>query len=184
MIMVLFFFLLCYVSYQDIAKRRIFNHSVVLVLGIGILFLIFPDGNQLSKSWSDSLIAATIFFALFFSFYALGWMGAGDVKFGAVLAFCLGLQAFFYVWVISIVVAIMYSQLVNVLSMYGMESIKIKMTLGNVVEGKKYVPYGALLSISAMIFILGAPWVQASAKNQRCVVWRPLSSPWCFQCCF
>lgn len=158
MILSLFFFLLCYVSYQDITKRRIFNNSVLLGLGIGFLFLFLPESNKLSRGWNDSLFAVAVFFALFFVFYQLRWMGAGDVKFGTVLAFCLGINAFFYVWVISVVMAIVYGQLVNLLSVFGMEHIKMKMTLGHVAQGKKYVPYGALLSIAAMIFILGSPW--------------------------
>ena len=159
MILVFFFFLLCYVSYQDITKRKIFNHSVLCGLAIGVLSFFLPESNGLSKGATDSLTAASIFFVLFLVFYRLGWMGAGDVKWGAVLAFCLGLHAFFYVWVISVVMAIVYGQIVNLLAVFGMEKIKMKMTLGNFVQGKKYVPYGALLSIAAMIFILGSPWV-------------------------
>ena len=158
MIDILFFFMLCYVSYQDITKRKIFNHSVLLGLSIGILFLVFSGGDRLSKGWSDSLAAATVCFVLFFIFYKIGWMGAGDVKWGAVLAFCLGFYAFCYVFLISLFVSVIYGLLVNLLSILGNETIKMRLTFGVVVSGKKYVPYGALLSISAMIFILGESW--------------------------
>jgi len=156
MVLMLFFFLLCYVSYQDITKRKIFNHSVLCGLVIGCLFLLLPDGNRFSIGWSYSLSAAAIFFVFFLVFYRIGWMGAGDVKWGAILAFCFGMQAFFYIWVISVVMAVIYGLVLNLFAFF--RSGKMNAIFFGFTQGKKHVPYGALLSISAMIFILGESW--------------------------
>lgn len=89
---------------------------------------------------------------VFLIFYKIGWMGAGDVKLGAVLAFIFGFDNFLWVWVFSIIMLIIYSVLIKIIYKLGYEKIGFKLAGGSC-DGK-YIPYGAFLSISSMLLIL------------------------------
>ena len=71
----------------DLRSRRISNRLVVTGLGIGLVL------NLLLGSWAGlgwSLLGGLLGLALFFPFFALGGMGAGDVKLLACLGAILG----------------------------------------------------------------------------------------------
>jgi prepilin peptidase CpaA len=88
------------VAASDLYARRVPNRSLVLALGIGAacLTLLQPE------AWPHAL-AGLACAAVLLPFYALGWMGAGDVKFFAVLGFLLGAPALLPIWVIASVLA-------------------------------------------------------------------------------
>lgn len=104
----MFLFLLFHVIKNDIEKKKIFNESVVMCLFVGAFLLIFDNDKKISQGWVGSLEALIVFFSVFLVFYIVGFMGAGDVKFGAALAFCFGLNLFFIVLCISIFISIIY----------------------------------------------------------------------------
>lgn len=79
-------------------------------------------------------------------------MGGGDVKLGSVLAFILGLNNFLWVWVVSIVFLIIYAVFVKIIYAFGYELIGLKLVGGS--NERRYIPYGAFLSISSMLLIL------------------------------
>jgi len=71
----------------DLRSRRISNRLVVTGLGLGLVL------NLLLGGWAGlgwSLLGGLLGLALFFPFFALGGMGAGDVKLLACLGAILG----------------------------------------------------------------------------------------------
>lgn len=150
--MVLLFFLLSYIAWCDITKRKIYNKSVILLF-ITIFFVKVVFNQKLElNNFISGFSSFLICFLVFIIFYCLKWMAAGDVKLGAVLAFFFGMQDFFVVWIISIALALGYVALVKIAYMAGWEVLRQKLTFKDV--GKKYVPYGALLCFASMFFIL------------------------------
>lgn len=145
-------FLLGYIAWGDIANRRIKNKSIVLLFSLICFLKFFQEVDIGGVSIYDSLISFFVYSFSFLFFYKLNWMGAGDVKLVAVLAFFFGLQDFFVVWLISIALALGYVALVKIAYMAGWEVLRQKLTFKDV--GKKYVPYGALLCFASMFFIL------------------------------
>lgn len=130
-------------------KKKVLNFSVITFFLMGFYFLIFYKNSAVASGWMDAICAAIACFVFFFCFYVLGWMGAGDVKFAAALAFCLGVEASVYVWGISVVMALLYSCVV-----FLQERLQAARTGVLTKHGVKYVPYGALLSASTMIYVL------------------------------
>lgn len=145
-------FLLGYIAWGDIANRRIQNKSIVLLFSLICFLKFFQEVDIGGVSIYDSLISFFVYSFSFLFFYKLNWMGAGDVKLVAVLAFFFGVQDFFVVWIISIALALGYVALVKIAYMAGWEVLRQKLTFKDV--GKKYVPYGALLCFASMFFIL------------------------------
>lgn len=145
-------FLLGYIAWSDIANRKIKNKSIVLLFSLICFLKFFQEVDIGGVSICDGLISFFVYFFSFLFFYKLNWMGAGDVKLGAVLAFFFGVQDFFVVWLISIALALGYVALVKIAYMAGWEVFRQKLTFKDV--GKKYVPYGALLCFASMFFIL------------------------------
>lgn len=135
-------FLLGYIAWGDIANRRIKNKSIVLLFSLICFLKFFQEVDIGGVSIYDSLISFFVYSFSFLFFYKLNWMGAGDVKLVAVLAFFFGVQDFFVVWLISIALALGYVALVKIAYMAGWEVLRQKLTFKDV--GKKYVPYGAL----------------------------------------
>lgn len=150
--MLILFFMLGYIAWCDITKRKLYNNSIVILLLIVFLSK-FLFTNDLELNIFFAAISSLFFYFLFFLvFYILKFMGAGDVKLGAVLAFFFGMQDFFVVWIISIALALGYVALVKIAYMAGWEVLRQKLTFKDV--GKKYVPYGALLCFASMFYIL------------------------------
>lgn len=154
MLLKFFIFTLCYIAYKDITKRKIFNISIFIVLVFGCMFLVVGE-DRFSSDWFYSLISFGILFLLFFVFYSMGYMGAGDVKFGAVLAFCFGLQSFLLIWAVSLLFSVLYSVIDLLLKRFGLDYFRLKISGGVNLELKKNVPYGAFLSVGSIIYILG-----------------------------
>ncbi len=77
------------VLFCDFAWRRVTNQWVV----IGAVFALAAIAcgmSPLAVTWQDALTGGGVAFTVLLGFYALGMMGAGDVKFAAVLGLWLG----------------------------------------------------------------------------------------------
>ncbi|UST56061.1 prepilin peptidase (plasmid) [Comamonadaceae bacterium OTU4NAUVB1] len=73
----------------DFVKRRVPNRW--LVVGAGLAFVALTwNASPLAVTWQDALTGGGVAFVVLLGFYALGMMGAGDVKFAAVLGLWLG----------------------------------------------------------------------------------------------
>lgn len=152
--MVIFFliFLLGYIAVYDMVKRKIKNTSIVILILFVFFLIFFYKGDAALISIYNRIISFFVCFVCFLIFYKLSWMGAGDVKLGAVLALFFGFNNFFFVWLVSILMALLYAGFVQVSYVWGLERLRQRLIFGK--NGKKYVPYGALLCFASMFFIL------------------------------
>ena len=77
------------IAVVDFARRRVSNQWLLA----GALFAIgtlAKDGSPLAVTWQQGLTGGIGAFVVLLGFYALGMMGAGDVKFAGVLGLWLG----------------------------------------------------------------------------------------------
>ncbi|TEA80191.1 A24 family peptidase [Allopusillimonas ginsengisoli] len=84
----------------DFRHRRIPNMALVTLLAIQALVLLAqvywpPQTTYLTTNWRNALSGLFIGLIVFFPLWRFRAMGAGDVKFIAVLGFCLGPAALF-----------------------------------------------------------------------------------------
>ncbi|MCD2512147.1 A24 family peptidase [Comamonas endophytica] len=76
---------------MDLRLRKVRNWMVLLGLGVGMLVLAV-DMQPFAVSPAKALLGMLAAFAALLPFYALRWMGAGDVKFAAVIGLWFGLS--------------------------------------------------------------------------------------------
>lgn len=90
---------------SDLYARRVPNTWLLAGAGVGAVLV---AASALSTSFTDilpHLLGLLIGFAALIPFYAIRWMGAGDVKFFAVLGFLLGWQALLPIWILGSLVS-------------------------------------------------------------------------------
>jgi prepilin peptidase CpaA len=97
---------LCVLSaISDVTARRIPNALLAAALGIGaVLFCVQGWRGHTGFPWS-SLLGFLIGLLVLLPFYAVHWMGAGDVKLFATLGFLLGAKALLPIWIIASLLA-------------------------------------------------------------------------------
>ncbi len=76
---------------MDLRIRKVRNWMVLLGLGMGAIALAAGIQPFQVPAWK-ALLGMLVAFAALLPFYALRWMGAGDVKFAAVIGLWLGLS--------------------------------------------------------------------------------------------
>lgn len=84
-----FVFWLAGVAVCDFAKRRVPNRWLLAGAILAIVALIW-NVSPLAVTWQQALAGGIGAFTILLGFYALGMMGAGDVKFAGVLGLWLG----------------------------------------------------------------------------------------------
>lgn len=92
------------VAAYDFQQRRAPNWLVLsgaLVALTALAFRVQPFGI----GWSDAGIGAAVGFCFLLCFYAVGLMGAGDVKFAGALGLWVGLSALTPIWIIASLMA-------------------------------------------------------------------------------
>lgn len=83
-----FTILLLAAAAEDVRGRRISNRLVVVIAGAGLAYLLFRvPVPQALQHWTLGLLVGL---ACWLPFYALGWLGAGDVKLFAAAGAWLG----------------------------------------------------------------------------------------------
>lgn len=87
------------IAVMDLRIRKVRNWMVLLGLGMGVIALIGNAQPFQVPTWK-ALLGMLAAFAALLPFYALRWMGAGDVKFAAVIGLWLGLSpALLVIWI-------------------------------------------------------------------------------------
>lgn len=96
------------IASMDLRMRKVRNWMVLLGLAIGAVAL-FSGAQPFQVTPLNGLIGMLVAFAALLPFYALGWMGAGDVKFAAVVGLWLGVSpALLAIWLGGSVLAGMH----------------------------------------------------------------------------
>jgi prepilin peptidase CpaA len=85
----------------DIRSRRVPNWLVAVGVVLAIALIKSGGVMALAYDWQDVGLGAAIAFASFLPLYALGWMGAGDVKFFAVAGMLAGWHGLIAVWLVA-----------------------------------------------------------------------------------
>jgi len=152
----------------DLYARRVSNRALIaaLLAAAGILLLDGADGLQ----WRQAGLGLACGLLLL-PCYAIGWMGAGDVKFFAVLGALLGPAALLPVWigasllaglhalyVISAARLAMHLPLTLRLAAHSVQahpaSRAWQTRLHHARQGRRGIPYAAYLGIFAILVVL------------------------------
>lgn len=89
---------------SDFTHRRVPN-SLVLLGAAGALLALWPGAQPFGLGWAQALAGGGVAFGALLLVYALGLMGAGDVKFAGALGLWTGLAPLFFIWVVASVLA-------------------------------------------------------------------------------
>lgn len=93
------------VAISDLYARRVSNRWLLCVGVAGLGGLLWMWAVRGAPFPGMHLTGAVVGLAALLPFYALGWMGAGDVKYFAVLGLLLGMPALLPIWVVSSLLA-------------------------------------------------------------------------------
>lgn len=135
------------VIWSDFTQRKIKNKDVVALIIVG-LALIFLNGSGFEDKKSSYFGASILAFGCLLPFYALGWMGAGDVKLAGALGLWLGMELVLEAWLLSVLLSIA-AGIFYYYRQYGMLVLWERGGNG-LARRKKFIPYGALMAISAL----------------------------------
>lgn len=147
------FFLLwlCVSAASDAIYRRIYNW--ILIFG-GLAAIasisIFQKSHPVDIQLLDSFVGAVVAFSVLIFFYIAKMMGAGDVKFAAVLGLWVGWQLLLPIWALSCSFAVIHG-------FFSRSSLKFFFTATSsmsdgLAEGKrKFIPYVTYLSVATII---------------------------------
>jgi prepilin peptidase CpaA len=101
---IVFLFWLLFIAVNDFRKRCVPNWLVLS--GAALALASLAIGLQPFKiDWMAALTGATIGFGFLLLFYAVGLMGAGDVKFAGALGLWVGLPALVPIWIVASLLA-------------------------------------------------------------------------------
>lgn len=148
--------------------RRVPNIVVLagLVLGAGLLLwhAWYPEGSAVVSARAGLLGLLAGLVGLL-PFYAFGWMGAGDVKFFAVLGLLLGWQALLPVWIVGSLLAGAHAALILgwryvqrhqpaiALAQLRWEDTNMHKHLIRCRHGRHGLPYAAYLALGAAAYV-------------------------------
>ncbi|KHK54479.1 hypothetical protein PI87_15760 [Ralstonia sp. A12] len=148
----------------DIRSRRVPNWLVAAGLVLSIVLIKLGGVMALAYDWQDFWLGGAIAFACFLPLYALGWMGAGDVKFFTVAGLLAGWHGLVAVWLVSSMIAGVHALLIKTLRQLdaSLPSAWLVMRLCPAVTrwdtaqaGRRGIPYAAYMAIG----LLSLPWV-------------------------
>ncbi|MNR82740.1 Type IV leader peptidase family protein [compost metagenome] len=164
---VLFLGLCLVIAVYDILFRRVPNSVLLLALFVHIGWLLVTGQGIGGVDAQQSLLGAGVGLAIFIPLYAMRAMGAGDVKFIAVLGALLGLKYLAIAWLIGSFLAglhaiVFYSAHVWMAALpsgmlHAMQDMADSSACQRVMrarQGRKGIPYAAYLAIGAAVTLL------------------------------
>ena len=144
--------LLARIAWLDFSIQKITNRDVLLLLcmGAGSLLLL----SLRSGSWWDmglSAMAGLLLFVALFPFWALGKIGAGDVKLMAVVPFLIGGHDLILFSVLLMVFALVTAVVVKIPFMLPQGAFRLYIQH---LDRKGVVPFGVPISLAAICTIV------------------------------
>lgn len=147
----------------DFNHRRVPNWLVLgglAAAGLSLLLNVQPFGIR----GGDALIGALVGFIVMLIFYAVGWMGAGDVKFAGTLGLWVGLQPLLAIWIGAALLAGLHAALWMLLSrrpyfprlfkaLSGLQSPLSDEEVGEP-QRQRHIPLAAYLAIAAVCWLV------------------------------
>ncbi len=156
----------------DISQRRIPNWLVLIGVVVGITFSVFQETPRLY----DSVLGLVLGIGILIGPFALGWLGAGDVKLlgamGALLGIRLLPRIFFYTALCGLLLAISSIVLkrlkINIKvfpNIWG--DLKLALASGGrvlppgvterIATGSHAIPYGVAIALGTLVALYGDP---------------------------
>ena len=115
----IFLLWICISASSDAIYRKFFNWIAVSGGLMAMLSIsIFPEFSAVNIELRDSLIGFFVAFFVLLFFYQMKMMGAGDVKFAAVLGLWIGWKLLLPIWVLSCIFAVAHGIIANSLFKY------------------------------------------------------------------
>lgn len=112
--------------------------------------------------WTSALLGAAIGFGFLLLFYVVGVMGAGDVKFAAVLGLWVGLPGLVPIWIAASLLAAAHSVLWLALRRWALFPRAARLLVGpssSAAQGAssaraRFIPYAAYLALAGMAWMV------------------------------
>jgi prepilin peptidase CpaA len=89
------------VAISDLYARRVSNRALLLASVAAVAWLCVHWALTRTGAPTAHLLGAAAGLVALLPFYAIGWMGAGDVKYFAVIGLLLGWSALLPVWIVA-----------------------------------------------------------------------------------
>jgi prepilin peptidase CpaA len=147
------------IAASDLHARRVPNTWLwTALLAATVLFGTLWALGRIAAPW-PSLLGFAIGLLILLPVYAMGWMGAGDVKYFAVLGFLLGAKALLPVWIIASLLAGIHAVFLVVSRFYRPQAVQALHAAHDKDDGRTILksrpgtPYAACLSAGALIVL-------------------------------
>ncbi|WP_295575686.1 prepilin peptidase [uncultured Stenotrophomonas sp.] len=159
------------IAISDLYARRVPNAWLLAACALAVPLLIAGQVTTPRLPWLSHVGAAALGLVALLPFYAVRWMGAGDVKFFAVLGLLLGMQALLPVWVVASLAAGLHALVVLMSRRLGSMlplGLQVQVSrassqwqthpalrdMQSARQGRRGIPYAAYLAIAAIGWIL------------------------------
>lgn len=159
------------IAISDLYARRVPNAWLLTACAISIALIIAGQFSAPRLPWGPHVAGAVLGLVALLPFYAMRWMGAGDVKFFSVLGLMLGWQALLPVWIAASLAAGLHAVLILVSRQLGAvlplglqgqvdrasaqwQSHPALRDMLAARQGRRGIPYAAYLALSAIGWVL------------------------------
>ena len=141
------------IAVMDLRGRKVKNWMVLLGLALGLAAL-FGGVQPLQVSAWNGLAGMAVAFAALLPFYAMRWMGAGDVKFAAVAGLWFGLSPdLLVIWLGGSLLAGLHGLVVLARRKWLVGSLQLTL---NPQTMQRSVPYAGYMAFTAIWVLLRA----------------------------
>lgn len=146
------------IAASDIHARRVPNTWLWIALLAGaMLYAVLWVLGRTTAPWS-SLLGFAIGLLILLPVYAIGWMGAGDVKYFAVLGVLLGAKALLPVWAIGSTLAGLHAACLLLFRQHRPQAVPVlnvahKEGGKTALKNRPGTPYAACLSAGALLVL-------------------------------
>jgi prepilin peptidase CpaA len=146
------------IAVSDFHTRRVPNVWLGVALLAGTVFVgVLWALGRIATPW-PSLLGFVVGLLILLPVYAIGWMGAGDVKYFAVLGFLLGVKALLPIWIVGSMLAGIYADFLIALRLRKPQALHA-LTIAHAedertgLKARPGTPYAACLSVGALMVL-------------------------------
>ncbi|MCU1091096.1 prepilin peptidase [Stenotrophomonas maltophilia] len=163
------------IAISDLYARRVPNAWLLAACAFAIPLLVAGQFGEPRLPWPAHLLGAVAGLLALLPFYALRWMGAGDVKFFAVLGLLLGWHALLPIWVVASLAAGAHAVAILLGRQLGTHlPMRVQLQVSRASEqwqthpalrgmeaarqGRRGIPYAAYLALAAIGWLLATTY--------------------------
>ncbi|WP_114863449.1 prepilin peptidase [Comamonas sp. AG1104] len=151
---ILFLLWMCYAAVYDALHRRCENWVIILGILLALASVsVFKDAHPVSISLGDSLLGFFTAFVVLLFFYSRNMMGAGDVKFAAVVGLWVGFDLLLPIWALSCFFAVLHGIFAKFRIVYFLSG-SLVWGERNFVRNDRFIPYVTYMSVATVIILM------------------------------